>query len=200
MWRNEHRWKQRCGDTIVYLSRGLLSVVIYQDVWWGTGKLGWVLVEEYEIDRVHLKYMSQLGLLETGSWQSLRGGHSQHWESSMALLFRSAAFVQVCVAQEQNQKHGQTHWWAMGLSFSFEQIGRWQKTKHAHASQTEIGQMCETTRFIRGMGESAVKVNWELGFNSLRGWVTNMYTEDWGNSLWLTAHPSEFSHYLLGKK
>lgn len=117
-----------------------------------------------------------------------------------SLVVQECSFVQVCVAQEQNQKHGQTHWWAMGLSFSFKQIGRWQKTKHAHASQTEIGQMCETTRFIRGMGESAVKVNWELGFNSLRGWVTNMYTEDWGNTPWLTAHPSEFSHYLLGKK
>lgn len=91
-----------------------------------------------------------------------------------SLVVQECSFVQVCVAQEQNQKHGQTHWWAMGLSFSFRQIGRWQKTKHAHALQTEIGQMCETetAQFIRGMGESGVQVNWQLGLNSHRGWVT----------------------------
>lgn len=31
------------------------------------GKLGWLLVEESETNRVHLKYMSQLGWLEIGS-------------------------------------------------------------------------------------------------------------------------------------
>lgn len=65
----------------------------------------------------------------------------------------------------------------MGLSFLFKQTGRWQKTEHARALQTEIGQMCETTLFLRGMGESAVKVNWDWA-SIVTEAVTNMYRED----------------------
>lgn len=128
--------KQHCRDTIVYLHSSLLSVVIYQDVW--------------------MRYREAWLAFGLRVWN--HQGPSQVYESTWilggrqltdfrrrplpalrklnSLVVQECSFVQVCVAQEQNQKHGQTHWWAMGLSFSFKQIGRWQKTKHAHALQT----------------------------------------------------------------